>query len=124
MAIAPSISQPAVSDQRLSFVINEASDLRRDSRGDGVHRGFERQLDRVNSADLIQQARRIFWTYLATAAPGTPLPHGVVLQGRGGRVVFSWPALLPNEHFVPGHWLHPGQRTRSKRQSPCPPQQP
>jgi hypothetical protein len=61
--------------------------------------------DRINSAEVIAQARRIYFHFLE-CSPAHPDPLGVVItQAQGtqgqGRVVFELPVLLPEEHFIP-----------------------
>jgi hypothetical protein len=59
--------------------------------------------DRINSAAVIAQARRIYFHFLE-CAPSQNNPLGVVisqtLSGQG-RVVFELPVLLPEEQFIP-----------------------
>ena len=56
--------------------------------------------DRINSAELISRARRLYYAYLE--ANGNPLePTGVVITASGGRVVFEAPVLLPDEQYLP-----------------------
>lgn len=81
-------------------MINAAQDSRRSLKR------FDLSLDRINSAHLIRQARLVYWRYLHGGGSPTPPPRGVVLQGHNGRVVFTWPTLLPDEQFVPSEWLH------------------
>jgi hypothetical protein len=58
------------------------------------------RLDRINSSQVLQQARQVLFAYLhGGGAAGEPC--GVVLQAGGGRVVFDRPLLLPSEQFVP-----------------------
>ena len=73
------------------------------------------RLDRINSAELLRHARRIYFRFLESC-PTAPEPLGVVLLGAGpqGRVVFEIPVLLPNELFVPLELL----RGRVSRQRP------
>lgn len=47
----------------------------------------------------------MYWRYWQQGAAQGSNPCGVVLQGQGGRVVFDWPALLPDEQFVPAEWI-------------------
>jgi len=49
---------------------------------------------------VFQQARSVIYRYLEHC-PGGAEPHGVVLQGDRGRVVFDQPVLLPDEQFIP-----------------------
>jgi hypothetical protein len=83
----------------LSFVIRAAAESR------PRQRRLALRLDRINSAQLIQRARRVYWDYLTAGGSTTPPPQGVVLQASSGRVVFDWPTLLPDEQFIPGEWL-------------------
>jgi hypothetical protein len=104
----------------LSFVISAAQDPRRS------RQRFDLSLDRINSAHLIRQARLVYWRYLHGGGSPTPPPRGVVLQGHTGRVVFGWPTLLPDEHFVPSEWLQgrglqPSGRLQRSRTSADPP---
>ncbi|WP_244281848.1 hypothetical protein [Synechococcus sp. UW140] len=57
--------------------------------------------DRVNSRQLIANARSIYFRYLSDAGRSAE-PTGVVLCSRSGegRVVFDMPTLLPDEDFV------------------------
>lgn len=61
--------------------------------------------DRINSADVIARARRIYYTYLENSGGGGGTdPLGIVISGAGGgqgRVVFENPVLLPDEQFIP-----------------------
>jgi hypothetical protein len=62
-------------------------------------------LDRVNSAELLRQAREVYFAYLSGGAAAAD-PLGIVVSnGGGGRVVFDLPVLLPEELFVPIDWL-------------------
>ena len=59
--------------------------------------------DRINSAEVIASARRIYFHFLE-CSPTHPDPLGVVIaqaSGGQGRVVFELPVLLPEEHFIP-----------------------
>ena len=58
--------------------------------------------DQINSGDVINRARRIYFHYLEQCSGGSP-PIGIVLQGSTtvGRVVFESPVLLPEEHYIP-----------------------
>jgi len=82
------------------------------------------RLDRINSADLLQRARQIYFAYLSASSPaGEPL--GLVLSDAGGRVVFELPVLLPEEQFVPLEWLRSrgpvrGRGSRGASTSPRP----
>jgi hypothetical protein len=63
------------------------------------------RLDRVNSAELLRQAREVYFAYLSGGAAAAD-PLGIVVSnGGGGRVVFDLPVLLPEELFVPIDWL-------------------
>ena len=56
--------------------------------------------DRINSAEVISRARRLYYAFLE--ANDSPLePSGVVITGSGGRVVFEAPVLLPDEQYIP-----------------------
>lgn len=59
------------------------------------------RLDRYDSRKLIEQARNIYFTYLADSRSEIE-PSGVVLHKctGDGRVVFEHPVLLPDEHFL------------------------
>ena len=75
------------------------------------------RLDRINSAELLRQARRVYFRFLESC-PTAPEPQGVVVFGGGpqGRVVFEPPILLPDEQFVPMELLRPrSARGRSAR---------
>jgi len=78
---------------------------------------FEPSLDRVNSAVLIERARRVFWRYWQQGAAPSAAPCGVVLQGNSGKVVFDLTALLPDEEFVPVEWIQ-GRGTAPSGRSP------
>ena len=55
----------------------------------------------MNSRELIQLTRSVYFNYLSNT-PSAPDPIGVVVdQGRAdGRVVFESPVLLPNEDYI------------------------
>ena len=57
--------------------------------------------DRLNSKNLIRDARSIYYDHLANTSKAK-VPFGVVLNvsNRTGRVVFTKPVLLPNENFL------------------------
>ena len=55
--------------------------------------------DRINSAEVIAQARRIYFHFLE-CSPTHPDPLGVVISPLTGRVVFELPVLLPEEQFI------------------------
>ena len=57
--------------------------------------------DLVNSRELIQEARSVYFNFLTSNSNG-PEPTGVVLneQNGGGSVVFERPILLPEEHYI------------------------
>lgn len=57
--------------------------------------------DRINSAEVIRRARRLYYAFLE--ANGSSLePSGVVITAAaGGRVVFDAPVLLPDEQYIP-----------------------
>ncbi|MFL0737254.1 MAG: hypothetical protein AB8A49_01040 [Prochlorococcus sp.] len=57
--------------------------------------------DRINSREVIEKARKIYFNYLSNSISG-PEPIGVVLSQKNGkgRVVFDLPTLLPNEHYL------------------------
>lgn len=77
------------------------------------------RLDRINSRELLRDARIIYFRFLESGwGPTDPL--GVVIsggEGIGGRVVFDLPVLLPHECFVPLELLRlrPASRPRSSR---------
>jgi len=77
------------------------------------------RLDRINSQAVFQQARRVIYHYLERC-PGGADPHGVVLQGERGRVVFDPPVLLPDEQFIPLDLLRgrPATRPSSRLRMP------
>lgn len=60
--------------------------------------------DRINSADVISRARRIYYSYLENSGGGGGAePCGIVITGPSGgqgRVVFENPVLLPDEQFI------------------------
>ena len=59
--------------------------------------------DRINSADVIARARRIYYSYLENSGGGVD-PCGIVVTGPSGgqgRVVFETPVMLPDEQFIP-----------------------
>lgn len=58
--------------------------------------------DRINSADVIARARRVYFGYLEQSGGGAD-PLGIVVTGPNGgqgRVVFENPVLLPDEQFI------------------------
>lgn len=77
------------------------------------------RLDRINSQQLFQQARRVMYRY-QEGCPSGAEPCGVVLQGARGRVVFEPPVLLPDEQFVPVELLQgrPAARSGSRLRMP------
>jgi len=83
------------------------------------------RLDRINSAELLRQSRRVYFRFLESC-PTAPEPMGVVLLGAGpqGRVVFEAPILLPEEQFVPMELLRPrsarGRNARGGATRPLP----
>jgi hypothetical protein len=58
--------------------------------------------DRINSAEAIGRARRIYYAFLERCS-GSSEPLGIVMAGEAGagRVVFELPVLLPAEQFIP-----------------------
>ena len=58
------------------------------------------RLDRINSRQVIQAARRVLSQSLEEGTGGLD-PSGVVLSRLHGRLVFDLPVLLPEEQFVP-----------------------
>lgn len=74
------------------------------------------RLDRINSREVLRNARSIYFHYLSGAV-GPQEPLGVVMpEGTGrGRVVFDTPVLLPHEQFVPIDLLR--NRTGSGRRN-------
>jgi hypothetical protein len=70
------------------------------------------RLDRINSQQVFQLARRALFRYLEHCPAGGD-PIGVVLQGQRGRVVFEQPILLPDEQFVPIELLRGRQSART-----------
>ncbi len=70
------------------------------------------RLDRINSQQVFQLARRALFHYMERCPAGSD-PIGVVLQGQRGRVVFEQPILLPNEQFVPIDLLRGRQSART-----------
>ena len=58
------------------------------------------RLDRINSQQVLLQARGALFHYMDSCPSGRD-PCGVVLQGKRCRVVFELPVLLPDEQFVP-----------------------
>ena len=72
------------------------------------------RLDRVNSVELLRQARAVYFGYLSQSS-GAVDPQGIVLSGSGGgRVVFDLPVLLPEELFVPIDWLRGRTQGRAR----------
>ena len=69
--------------------------------------------DRINSAAVIAQARRIYFQFLERSASAME-PQGIVLSPGHGRVVFELPVLLPEEQFIPLDWF----RARPSRSRP------
>ena len=70
------------------------------------------RLDRINSQQVFQLARRALFHYMERCPSGGD-PIGVVLQGQRGRVVFEQPILLPDEQFVPIDLLRGRQSART-----------
>ena len=68
--------------------------------------------DRINSAEVIAQARRIYFHFLE-CSPTHPDPLGVVIGPMQGRVVFELPVLLPEEQFIPLELVR-GRSSRSR----------
>jgi hypothetical protein len=89
----------------LSFVINPAERAVGERASERLNRAFMARLERANSARLIAQARAVYARFLQLGGALNGAPHGVILQGDSGRVVFCLPTLLPEEVFVPGDWL-------------------
>lgn len=64
--------------------------------------------DRINSAEAIARARRIYYAFLERCSSAAE-PLGIVMAANAeagaradsGRVVFELPALLPSEQFIP-----------------------
>ena len=58
--------------------------------------------DRINSAEAIGRARRIYYAFLEQSASAAE-PLGIVMaaEAGAGRVVFALPVLLPAEQFIP-----------------------
>ncbi len=69
--------------------------------------------DRINSAAVIAQARRIYFQFLERSVSALE-PQGIVLSPGHGRVVFELPVLLPEEQFIPLDWV----RSRPSRSRP------
>lgn len=71
--------------------------------------------DRINSAEAIGRARRIYYAFLEQSASATE-PLGIVMpaESSGGRVVYELPVLLPEEQFIPMELV----RGRSGRNRP------
>jgi hypothetical protein len=86
------------------------------------------RLDRIDSRELLRDARHIYFRFLESSRTHAD-PLGVVIgggEGSTGRVVFDLPVLLPHENFVPLELLRlrPGNRSRASRASaarPAPP---
>lgn len=74
------------------------------------------RLDRIDSRELLRDARLIYYRFLESGyGPGDPL--GVVISAgdsHAGRVVFEPPVLLPEECFVPLEWLRLRQSSRGR----------
>lgn len=74
--------------------------------------------DRINSAEVIGAARRIYFNHLEQSGGGQE-PSGIVIsgpQGQQGRVVFEPPVLLPGEHYLPLELVrNRGGRSRNSR---------
>lgn len=71
------------------------------------------RFDRINSQQVLYQARQALFQYMERC-PGGSDPIGVVLQGERGRVVFEQPILLPDEQFVPIELLRGKRMSRSR----------
>ncbi|MBD2422989.1 hypothetical protein H6G16_05835 [Cyanobium sp. FACHB-13342] len=69
------------------------------------------RLDRINSRQVIQAARRVLFQSLELGTAGMD-PSGVVLSRLHGRLVFDLPVLLPEEQFVPIELIR-GRQSRS-----------
>ena len=71
--------------------------------------------DRINSAESIGRARRIYYAFLEQSASAAE-PLGIVMPAAssGGRVVYELPVLLPEEQFIPMELV----RGRSGRNRP------
>lgn len=67
------------------------------------------RLDRINSSQVIQAARRVWSQSLEEGACRLD-PSGVVLSRLHGRLVFDLPVLLPEEQFVPIELIRGSQR--------------
>ena len=71
--------------------------------------------DRINSAAVIAQARRIYFQFLEHS-PSALEPQGIVLSPGQGRVVFELPVLLPDEQFIRLDWVRARpSRSRTSR---------
>ena len=71
--------------------------------------------DRINSAAVIAQARRIYFQFLERSTSALE-PQGIVLSPGQGRVVFELPVLLPDEQFIPLDWVRARpSRSRTSR---------
>ena len=80
--------------------------------------GLQPRWDRINSAEAIGRARRIYYAFLERCSSASD-PLGVVMacEAGAGRVVFEWPVLLPNEQFIPLELLR-GRSSRSRTSRP------
>ena len=62
--------------------------------------------DRINSAEALGRARRIYYAFLERCSGATE-PLGIVMAAeaeagtKAGRVVFELPPLRPSEQFIP-----------------------
>jgi len=80
--------------------------------------GLQPRWDRINSAEAIGRARRVYYAFLERCS-GSSDPLGIVIaaDAGAGRVVFELPVLLPAEQFIPLELVR-GRQGRSRPNRP------
>lgn len=110
---APAAAVPITDRKRISpsFAIRGAAPA---AGGPSSWTLLQPRLDRINSAELLRQARAAYFGWLSGGG-GSGEPLGIVLTSAGvGRLVFELPLLLPGDQFVPIAWLRPGGQGRGR----------